>query len=248
MAACFLCKASGIHSPFPLRSGSSHLGLYCPWSNMFPSLRFLLLLCSVLEGTPSRLNVSAHGPDCLAPPDLLPRGPWQPLAIGRGSIAPGFDGCSQNLPISLLLGLLLIMAFLGGGGPLHVACSILVPQRKESVTGLVLSDSLRSHGLQPTRLLCLRKFPGKNIWVGCHFLLQGIFPTQGWNPGLLHCRQILYHLSHQVSPFYPWLVPQLLSLKGVLNPWTTREVPVPSFHHYTPAYGSRHEKLCLCHL
>ena len=36
--------------------------------------------------------------------------------------------------------------------------------------------------------------------MGGHFLLQGIFPTQGVNPGLLHCRQILYHLSHQGSP------------------------------------------------
>ena len=35
--------------------------------------------------------------------------------------------------------------------------------------------------------------------VGCHFLLQRIFPTQGSNPGILHCRQILYHLSHQGS-------------------------------------------------
>ena len=34
--------------------------------------------------------------------------------------------------------------------------------------------------------------PGKNTGVSCHFLLQGIFPTQGLNPGLLHCRQILY--------------------------------------------------------
>ena len=39
--------------------------------------------------------------------------------------------------------------------------------------------------------------PGKNTGVGCHALLQGIFPTQGSNPGLPHCRQILYHLSHQ---------------------------------------------------
>ena len=39
--------------------------------------------------------------------------------------------------------------------------------------------------------------PGKNIGVGCHALLQGIFPTQGLNPGLLHCRRILYHQSHQ---------------------------------------------------
>ena len=43
--------------------------------------------------------------------------------------------------------------------------------------------------------------PGKNTRVGCHFLLQGIFRTQGSNPGLLHCRQMLYHLSHQGSPF-----------------------------------------------
>ena len=41
---------------------------------------------------------------------------------------------------------------------------------------------------------------GKNTGVSSHFLLQGIFLTQGLNPGLLHCRQILYHLSHQGSP------------------------------------------------
>ena len=40
-------------------------------------------------------------------------------------------------------------------------------------------------------------FPGKSTGVGCHFLLQGIFLTQGSNPGLLHCRQMLYPLSHQ---------------------------------------------------
>ena len=39
--------------------------------------------------------------------------------------------------------------------------------------------------------------PDKNTGVGCHALLQGIFPTQGWNPGLPHCRRILYQLSHQ---------------------------------------------------
>ena len=42
--------------------------------------------------------------------------------------------------------------------------------------------------------------PGKHTEVGCHYLLQGIFLTQGSNPGLLHCRQILYHLSYQGSP------------------------------------------------
>jgi len=54
--------------------------------------------------------------------------------------------------------------------------------------------------MEPTRLPCPWNSPGKNIGVGSHSLLQGIFPTQGSNPGLLHCRQILYHLSHQGSP------------------------------------------------
>ena len=40
---------------------------------------------------------------------------------------------------------------------------------------------------------------GKSTGVGCHFLLQGIFPTQGSNPSLPHCRQTLYRLSHQGS-------------------------------------------------
>ena len=42
--------------------------------------------------------------------------------------------------------------------------------------------------------------PGKNTGVGCHALLQGIFPTQGSSPGLSHWRWILYDLSHQGSP------------------------------------------------
>ena len=42
--------------------------------------------------------------------------------------------------------------------------------------------------------------PGQNTGMGCHCLLQAIFPTQGSNPGLPHCRWILYHLSHQGSP------------------------------------------------
>ena len=41
--------------------------------------------------------------------------------------------------------------------------------------------------------------PGENTGVGCHALLQGIFPTQGFDPGLPHCRQSLYHLSDQGS-------------------------------------------------
>ena len=47
--------------------------------------------------------------------------------------------------------------------------------------------------------LCPWSSPGKNTGVGCHSLLQGIFQTQGLNLGLLHYRQILYHLSHKES-------------------------------------------------
>ena len=60
------------------------------------------------------------------------------------------------------------------------------------------------------RLLCPWDSPGKNTGMSSYSLLQEIFPTQGMNPSLLHCRQILYHLSHHGSPnqtfwFYGWL-------------------------------------------
>ena len=62
---------------------------------------------------------------------------------------------------------------------------------KVKVNSSVMPDSLRSHGLLPTRFLCPWNSPGKNPGVGCPVLLQGIFPNQGLNPGLLHYRQIL---------------------------------------------------------
>ena len=71
---------------------------------------------------------------------------------------------------------------------------------KESESHSVVSNSLRPHGLQPTRLLCPWNSPGKNTGVGSHSLVQAIFLTQGWNLCLLHCRQFLYRLSHQGSP------------------------------------------------
>ena len=64
-------------------------------------------------------------------------------------------------------------------------------------------DSLWSHGLWPTRFLCPWKFPGKNTGVGCRYsLLQGIFPTWESNPGLPHCRQVVYRPSQQGSPLW----------------------------------------------
>ena len=65
----------------------------------------------------------------------------------------------------------------------------------ESESHLVGSISLRPH-----RLYSPWNSPAKNTGVGSLSLLQGIFPTQGSNPGLQHCRQILYQLSHKGSP------------------------------------------------
>ena len=65
----------------------------------------------------------------------------------------------------------------------------------ESESCSVMSDSLQPHGLYSPW-----NSPGQNTGVGSLSLLQGIFPTQGVNPGLPHCRQILYQLSPKGSP------------------------------------------------
>ena len=65
---------------------------------------------------------------------------------------------------------------------------------------------LRLHGLQPTRLLCPQDFLGKNAGVGCHFLFQGIFFTQGLNPYLLHWQADSLPLSQPGSPYSSILV------------------------------------------
>ena len=64
-----------------------------------------------------------------------------------------------------------------------------------SESRLVVSSSLRPHGLYSPW-----NSPGQNTGVGSCFFLQGIFPTQGSNPGLTHWKWILYQLSHQGSP------------------------------------------------
>ena len=65
----------------------------------------------------------------------------------------------------------------------------------------VVSDSCYPIDCSTARLLCSWDSPGKNTGVGCHFLLQGIFLTQESNLGLLHCRQTLYQLNYEGSPY-----------------------------------------------
>ena len=90
---------------------------------------------------------------------------------------------------------------------------------------LIASDPLWPHALWPTRLLRPWGFSSKNARVGCHAFIQEIFPTQGSNPGLPHCRQILYHLSHQGSP---------RMLEWVAYPFS-RELPKPGVEPWSPA-------------
>ena len=81
---------------------------------------------------------------------------------------------------------------------------LLLPSEVEVLVAQ-LGPTLQPQGLEPARLLCPWDSPGKNIEVGCHALLQDIFLTQGLNLGLLHCKQILYHLSYRGVPIsiYP---------------------------------------------
>ena len=90
------------------------------------------------------------------------------------------------------------------------------------------SHSVVSNSLQPHGLYSPWTFPGQNTGVGSLFLLQAIFPTQGLNPGLPHCKLILYQLSHKdkavaktleclpttAGPAALMLNPQGLSTKG----------------------------------
>ena len=69
----------------------------------------------------------------------------------------------------------------------------------------VMSDCLWPHGLWATRLFCSWNFPGKNPGVGCHFLLQGIFPTQGSNPRFLPLLLWQLLFSHPVVTALLWV-------------------------------------------
>ena len=111
---------------------------------------------------------------------------------------------------------------------------------KWSESRSVVSDSLRPHGLYSPW-----NSPGQNTGVGSLPLLQGIFPSQGSNPGLLHCRWILYQLSHKRSPrILEWVAFPFTSgssrprnLTGVsciagrfFTNWAMREAPAWGIH------------------
>ena len=143
--------------------------------------------------------------------------------VGRPPVGAGFEdtGCLFPLPVSacgflwflplvvrdlfwwvpdFLVCLFVLMAFCGqlwfrrASERRQLRVPLLCYPERGSLS--VLSDSLRPHGLYSPW-----NSPGQNSRVGSRSLLQGIFPTQGLNPGLPRCRQILYQLSHQGRPY-----------------------------------------------
>ena len=78
-----------------------------------------------------------------------------------------------------------------------------------------------SDSLQPCELYSPWNSPGQHTGVGSLSLLQGIFPTQGLNPGLLHCRRILYQLSHKGSPrILEWVAYPFSRMSSWPRNWT----------------------------
>ena len=76
----------------------------------------------------------------------------------------------------------------------HTAPQNLQIQGSVQFSRSVMSDSLQLHGSVALQAPLSMNSPGKNTGKGCHSLFQGIFLTQGWNLGLLCCRQIIYCL------------------------------------------------------
>ena len=107
-----------------------------------------------------------------------------------------------------------------------IACSLVA-----------VSDPLQPHGLYASRLLCPWKFPGRSTGVGCHFLLQGIFPTRGSNPGLLH----LLHWQADSLPLCPWdqFSSVAQSCPTLCNPMDCSKPSLP-VQHQLPEFTQTH--------
>ena len=103
-----------------------------------------------------------------------------------------------TISFSLSLSFQLVYHLNSGKDWIPQSGKVLNSPKWESVRCSVVSNFLQPHKLWLAKLFCPWDFPVENTGVGS-YSLQGIFPTQGSNPGLLHCRQILYCLSQQGS-------------------------------------------------
>ena len=108
-----------------------------------------------------------------------------------------------------------------------------------SVNCSVMSNSLQPHRLQPTRLLCPWDSPGKNMGIGSHSLLCGIFPIQGSNLGLLHWQadSLLSELARKTPPTHTLSISQMSIVFPVVmygcESWTIKKAE----HQRFDAFG-----------
>ena len=198
-----------------------------------------------LDGTGANTVQALNWPANAAAAPPQPLGPYQlqasyqvssPIVHTRTSQCPfKFQWCFQGSPITVHLETL---------QPKTIPAHLSVTHPTEATLGTHLK---KARPLRPAACMCLviqscltlcdpmdrsspgssvhGDFPSKNTGVGCHVLLQGIFPTQGSNPGLLSCRRILYHLNHQGSP---------RTLEWVAYPFSM-ELPTPEIKQGPPA-------------
>ena len=156
---------------------------------------------------PEAKTYLAAGWICLCP-QQSPLPPWVLKAVESTEQWPRFWGSTAFLPTQVLhkwleaRSLHSRTAVNAQKTQLLSKALVYLTDLSESISCSIVSDSLWPHGLYSTKLLCPWDFPGKNTGVSYHSLLQKIFPTLGSNLGLLHCRQILYRLSHQGNPIY----------------------------------------------
>ena len=130
------------------------------------------------------------------------RGPATPVIVAWGTRLFGvfalFPNCTKWVVISSNMS--------GGSNSIWVSEWKSLSRVRLFATLYAIQSTIYATIVYPYRLYSPRNSPGQNTGVGGLSLLQGIFPTQGLNPGLLHCRRMLYQLSYRGSPNSIWLI------------------------------------------
>ena len=136
----------------------------------------------------------SHGRGSVSPPNLASQPPYSGFHSVISHLSPlsSFEYLAQNP--SLIISLYLSVC----GNEDH--STFLLQHERKKVKSLSHVRLFATPWTVATRLLRPWNFPGKSSVMDCRFLLQRIFLTQGSSPGLLHCREMLYRLSHQVIP------------------------------------------------
>ena len=215
-----------------IKSGIEIVGSLCPGEGYFISHLLLLLGCLSISKLKSLHNFQSSSSLKDGEPILFPSSPmriprsstlmlsfvvalclvtelcltfWNPLDCSPPGSSVHEDSPGKNTEVGSHALLQRIFPNQGSnGGLLHCRWILYQlsylgsPKVLWNESCSVMSESLWLHGLYSSW-----NSPGQNIGMGSQYLLQGIFPTQGLNPGFQHCRQILYRQSHQGS--FPYM-------------------------------------------